>query len=100
MSCCIQSDLSIKCDPNTWVESRAGNKFVSIEKNGLSHFWDSPLRKFLHIENMDYIFQSPQGGTVYTDNPKLRGVLMLSPRNIILVKRAHLGFTSIVSHKI
>ena len=49
---------------------------------------------------MDDMFLCPQGGTVYTDNPKLRGVLMLSPRNIILVKRAHLGLTSIVSHKI
>lgn len=73
MSWYIQSDLSIKYDLNTWVDSRAGNKFVSIKKKGLSHFWDSSLKKFLHIENMDYIFQCPQGDTVYTDNPKLRG---------------------------
>jgi hypothetical protein len=52
------------------------------------------------MENMDYMFLCPQGDALYMDNPKLRGVLMLSPRNIILVKRAHLGFTSIVSHKI
>jgi hypothetical protein len=25
------------------------------------------------MENMVYMFQCPQGDTVYTDNPKLRG---------------------------
>jgi hypothetical protein len=92
--CCL-------CTPEGARDTVLGR--LSIGTQGEVDIRETDGSKIDHMDSLShmvYMFLCPQGDTVDTDNPKLRGVLMLSPRNIILVKRAHLGFTSIVSHKI